>query len=645
MKRLKIITIILLVSLTLIYATSCKDNNQSSQPLTNITSTNTTQVTSIENGLSADERKKFYHMSEGSEFFPFSWAQCLEDSKTHKDFLSPENLQRFGLIPDPDDADGLPVGIAKAKRKGLKLGKEGPEMIGVNCTACHVGQISYNGKNFRIDGAPNMFDVFGFFQALSYSTKSTAENPEKLVKFLVKLAKHKNNNYDEAEIIPPAEQPVFNETDANIPSVQLDKETKQALIKLDENGKATLTSKLEKIFKETESTVEKDFSKLDKDIIKDSTYLKNQIGVFESYIRLLDSLSKLPPDPKYPNYKYTEPGFARADAFGTAANVLFGARTVNMTAPASFPEIWELDKTEWYHWISNTHSVIERNIGQVLGLGASFDPKTLNSTIKLDNLYQLETLGNKTKPPKWEDIFGKVDSAKAEEGKKIYIDNCAKCHDKVQVDEKSGHKTYNLYSPEEVGTDPNEAINFGIDIPTASLPKEILDAIKPPAISHSAKLQDQILPLIKQKYYTDHNISETTQKQWEDGRIPNSPFWRDAYKENDKKVYPAKPLKGVWATAPYLHNGSVPTLRALLLPAEQRPKTFYLGKKDYNAKDLGYKVTIDPTAPTDTYPYSPDYLLFFFDTAKAGNSNKGHEFGTNLSEEQKDQLLEYLKIY
>jgi hypothetical protein len=74
------------------------------------------------------------------------------------------------------------------------------------------------------------------------------------------------------------------------------------------------------------------------------------------------------------------------------------------------------------------------------------------------------------------------------------------------------------------------------------------------------------------------------------------------------------PLVAVFATAPYLHNGSVPTLRALLEPARRRPVTFPLGATG-----------------------------FVFDTRLPGNRNQGHEFGTELSETEKSDLIAFLK--
>ncbi len=94
--------------------------------------------------------------------------------------------------------------------------------------------------------------------------------------------------------------------------------------------------------------------------------------------------------------------------------------------------------------------------------------------------------------------------------------------------------------------------------------------------------------------------------------------------------YVARHLGGVWATAPYLHNGSVPTLYHLLLPADERPKTFHLGHRSYDAKQVGYQLQVA----------NP---VFVYDSNSKGGSNRGHEFGTNLTEAERWDLVEYLK--
>jgi hypothetical protein len=121
----------------------------------------------------------------------------------------------------------------------------------------------------------------------------------------------------------------------------------------------------------------------------------------------------------------------------------------------------------------------------------------------------------------------------------------------------------------------------------------------------------------------------------------------DGYMPNELRgelAYKVRPLNGVWATPPYLHNASVPSVYALLSPIEDRPKRFYLGNREYDPVNLGYRT---------------DYLAngFEFDTSIRGNSNSGHQFrkeydekkpvkgiiGPALSPDDRKALIEYLK--
>jgi hypothetical protein len=97
--------------------------------------------------------------------------------------------------------------------------------------------------------------------------------------------------------------------------------------------------------------------------------------------------------------------------------------------------------------------------------------------------------------------------------------------------------------------------------------------------------------------------------------------------------YSNMPLDGVWLRAPYLHNGSVPTLRDLLKPPSERPKTFIRGYNVYDFDNVGW-VSSGPDA---------ERTGFRFDTSLRGNGNQGHDYGTRLSEADKSALIEYLK--
>jgi hypothetical protein len=110
-------------------------------------------------------------------------------------------------------------------------------------------------------------------------------------------------------------------------------------------------------------------------------------------------------------------------------------------------------------------------------------------------------------------------------------------------------------------------------------------------------------------------------------------------RETGGPVYPGRLLEGVWATAPYLHNGSVPTLYHLLLPAAERPKTFQVGSQEFDPKAVGFVWEKELASST------PDKPLFEFDTTIEGNRNVGHEYGAELAPDEKWALVEYLKVH
>lgn len=128
----------------------------------------------------------------------------------------------------------------------------------------------------------------------------------------------------------------------------------------------------------------------------------------------------------------------------------------------------------------------------------------------------------------------------------------------------------------------------------------------------------------------------------------------------DPEGYTAVALGGIWLRAPYLHNGSVPTVRALLEPPAGRPASFYRGHDVLDRENLGFvsrrcgegdaggagadPLATDPPAPT---PFQagcmPDHEGWLYDTSERGNGNGGHLYGTELSPELKTALVEYLK--
>jgi hypothetical protein len=168
-----------------------------------------------------------------------------------------------------------------------------------------------------------------------------------------------------------------------------------------------------------------------------------------------------------------------------------------------------------------------------------------------------------------------VDTARAERGWALFQSNCANCH-------AFGSPEVGRVTPlAAVGTDPHRLASFTPGLVTAF-----------------------------------HSIHE-------------NPFIFGSYSKTEG--YANLPIDGTWARAPYLHNGSVPTLWDLLQPVEKRPAKFYKGYGVYDPVKVGF-VSDQPTS----------YLL---DTTVAGNSNEGHLYGTELSDEEKQDLIEFLKTF
>jgi hypothetical protein len=244
--------------------------------------------------------------------------------------------------------------------------------------------------------------------------------------------------------------------------------------------------------------------------------------------------------------------------------------------------------------------------------------------------------------PKWPtDILGPIDAKLAERGARIYDDKCAHCHLPPTRSEDfwksanwlapndAGHRylRVNQIPVAEVGTDPAQAedmVNRKVDVP-------------PELGLTSDSFADALRQLV-----------EKTVDRWYDTRTPPVPEAKrqemNGFRENriqGRLEYKARPLDGIWATPPYLHNGSVPDIEALLSPLADRPKKFWLGNRAYDPVRLGYRWSEKVRGG------------FELDTSKRGNLNTGHEFddgparpgriGRKLSADERRALIEYLK--
>lgn len=235
------------------------------------------------------------------------------------------------------------------------------------------------------------------------------------------------------------------------------------------------------------------------------------------------------------------------------------------------PSLWNqrIRQGLWLHWDGNNNSVEERNKSAAIGAGAT--PDSLN----LASMKRIEDWILDLKPPAYP--AERIDAALAATGAPIYQRECARCHE-------PGSPQVGQVTPiAEIGTD-----------------RERLD-------SFSAELSTRM-----------NTIGE------------GHPWKFSHFRKTDG--YANAPLDGLWLRAPYLHNGSVPTLRALLTPAE-RPVEFFRAYDVYNWSDVGF-TSSGPDAEREGVR---------FNTRERGNGKGGHMYGSTLDPVSKTALLEYLK--
>ncbi len=316
------------------------------------------------------------------------------------------------------------------------------------------------------------------------------------------------------------------------------------------------------------------------------------------------------------------PGPGRIDAFGSIRDMVMPVSDIiPTTSPVSYPHLWQVGQTKWLHWDGNTNTLLQRNIGQAMGLGAVYDPKTKTSTVLPRELYILDELTRKLKPPAWPAaVLGAIDGEKAARGKALYATHCLQCH--TRPDNPDVATREKIYGLKEIGTDPTRVENYAINVsrkPDGSGGTSFAEALRDAANGFT------------QKAFDDNGISAADRLKMD--LPPDQIEWRT------NPGYISRPLQAPWGSSPYLHNGSVPTLHDLLQPAAKRPKHFIVGYPEYDPVKLGY-VSDPKLIPADQLGKPP---LMDFDTTIKGNWNAGHEYGTGLSDPEKMDLLEYLK--
>jgi len=267
-------------------------------------------------------------------------------------------------------------------------------------------------------------------------------------------------------------------------------------------------------------------------------------------------------------------GPGRVDTFNPYKVLFFGKDMTNdqSIGTVDFPAVWaqEAKKDLFMHWDGNNNSIDERNISASLGAGAA--PKTVDLP-RLGRIKEWLLVLPSAKYP------FQIDQGKVASGKAIYAQHCANCH-------QPGSSLFGQVTPvAELGTDPHR-----------------VDA------------------------FTDEMVANMNS-------LGTGYPWRFTHFRKTNG-YVNRPLDGIWARAPYLHNGSVPTLQELLEPVENRRKEFFSGSEIYDQTRLGF---------VSDAPEQAGRTLFKYDTGQPGNANSGHLYGTQLSPDEKLAMLEYLK--
>lgn len=345
-------------------------------------------------------------------------------------------------------------------------------------------------------------------------------------------------------------------------------------------------------------------------------------------------------------------GPSRIDAISAIVNRLVSTETEipqNLStplAPTKPPFLWNSPQGTWTQWRAVQKDPIERNLVEAMGV---FMPMNLHSKTPeeglfdsnalLLNLQQIENQLTRLAPPKWpEEVFGRIDRQKAAAGKALFSTHCASCHNAWPYTWTAPNKfgkrflEVGVVPQKYVGTDPGQFDNTRPYSFTGAIAPYLPGPFKDKAMIPTGAQYALTVKLVLDKALSQLKLNEEQTANLHGYRdLPVARQTEDAYK--------AAPRDGVWATPPFLHNGSVPNLYEMLVPAKERTKKFYVGR-EFDPVKVGL----------DTSGKSGSFLL---DTELRGNSNAGHSFengprgngtiGPLLTESQRWALVEYLK--
>lgn len=534
------------------------------------------QVTYLEQNWTAEDREYFYFADQGSRLVPYDYFLHLEQADNDTLFRSDANMKRLGLIPAPkseNNPDALPIGLTR-----------NDDYMGPTCAACHTQQVTYQGETIHIDGGQGFLHLNQFLSDLTAAMKATLDHADKFDRF-----------------------------QANVLGEGASAE-----------AQATLKQGLQNIYE-------------------------------KRHAHMLHNHSDVPS------------GNSRLDAFGAILNQALLATGIegnrnSPSAPTSIPYIWDTpqhDYVEWNGSQSNTGvGALARNIGEVIGVFGDINTETTKwlgfidggypSSIQTSELRKLEHTVSKLHSPLWPESFPKIDTALAKQGRDLYEQHCVQCHLDIDRTDPQRLIQVRMSTVAEIKTDPlmaENAIRFkGKTGKFEGRPRYYFIGDALPAEAPAIHTANNIMAGIVKNNPLQAYLAKRDAKALGHPDVNRPPKYVDGsiiekgqeVSDHALMAYKARPLNGIWTSAPFLHNGSVPNLYQLLLPANERVKHFHLGTWAFDPKNEGY---VDVATDND----------FMFDTSLPGNSNAGHEYGTGiygkpaLTEDERWALVEYMK--
>ncbi len=636
-----------------------------------------TTVQYLDQGWNIADSLWFYTTTQGSNLMPYDFFMVLEQQKKPELFRADENMNSYRYLPQKatsSNPDALPVGWVKDSYRDK-------EYIGLTCAACHTGQINYNGVGIRIDGGPASADMDSIMKDITKAMHHTQRDKEKKDRF-VKNVLALGNYKSEAEVLSDLEkykQRLSNYITINRSVDEDGTNIPYGYARLDAFGRI-YNRVLEHLVNDS----------VLKELLSDGGAMGNTGMTEEELNKIMQNVDKIMTGDQRDHLVSRLTKTLEWEQLGKLRQKLFNPPN----APVSYPFLWDIPQHDYVQWNGLASNAglgpLGRNTGEVIGVFGTLDWKeekgvsistliggqaagtkkiSFDSSVNVHNLSRIESHLDKLQSPIWpEEILGEPDKERVFRGKLLFNQYCESCHARIDRTDPQRRIVANMSRVSDVGTDPvmakngreyqgysgilrNQYVSVGIgDIlldqkaPVASLlTKATLNVVATPDPDKwflrrwadwlvdigTAFVRNKINPSLKHGNYDPDTTVD--------------PF-------ASLNAYKARSLNGIWATAPYLHNGSVPTLYDLLLPkkregdpedGEYRPDEFQVGSREFDPKKVGLK--------------SEGYDGFTFDTRLKGNSNAGHEYSSGgtaqsdgntlpkLNKEERLDLLEYLK--